>query len=443
MFEFGRELKRIFGAGPSRGRCDPSFLELVELKLLAAHGRSAEVAAGRVSAREPAGFSLDAALIWREHARRSGDLASLYRSARAIEAAEKEAHDDAERAATQLEGALTSLVGADLFGDPDLLDGARRRLDAAAALQGDALHEARLQAAWARVVSRSALAENDFDRALEAAALFDKAIHDLDAFAVQATTRRMRLEAAAARAERAELLIGFGQSRREARLLEGAVKDLSQLMDRLDADYEPMTAAWIGELLGAGLIALGEVSGRVEFIAEGVSSLAEAAERFPREHSPLDWARVRHTLALGLQALGEACDSDEAYAQAARVLDEAWSVARPTSTVVRATIANNHASCLARRAERQGDLKALNRAETAFKAELSVTPSDRDPISWAVLQVNLARVYEAKASLEGGFAAREAAVYAYGFALDVFCEHGMRTLSASASAGLERVKAAA
>jgi hypothetical protein len=443
MFEFGRELKRIFGVGPSRGRCDPSFLELVELKLLAVHGRTAEVSAGRVSAREPVGHSLDAALIWREHARRSGELTSLFRSARAVEAAEREAHDEAERAAAQLESALTSLVGADLFGDPDLIEGARQRLNAAAALQGDALHEARLQAAWARVASREALAEGDFDRALEAAALFDKAVHELDGFAAQPATRRVRLEAAAARAERAELLTGFGQARGEPRLLEGAIKDLAQLMDRLDADYEPVTAARVGELLGAALTTLGEITGRVELIAEGVSALAEAAERFPRDHSPLDWARLRHTLALGLQALGEACDSDEAYAQAERVLEEAWTAANPTSTVMRATIANNRAACVARRAERLGDLTALGRAETAFKAELSATRPERDPVSWAVLQVNLARVYEARAGLEGGFTAREAAVYAYGSALDVFSEHGMRTLSASAAAGLERVKAAA
>jgi hypothetical protein len=443
MFEFGRELKRFFGVGPNRGRCDASFLELVELKLLAVHGRSAEISAGRVSAREPVGQSLDAALVWREHARRSGDLSSLFRAARAVEAAEREAGDDAEHASAQLEGALTSLTGADLYGDPDLLEGARRRLAAAASLEGDALHEARLQAAWARLTSREALAEGDFDRALEAAALFDKAVHELDGFAAQPPMRRARLEAAAARAERAELLCGFGQLRREPRLLEGAIKDLTQLGERLDPDYEPVTTARVGELLGSALTTLGEITGRVELIAEGVSVLAEAAERFPREHSPLDWARQRHALALGLQALGEACDSDEAYAQAERVLEDAWDVARRTSTVMRATVANNRAACVARRAERLGDLTALGRAETAFKAELGATRPERDPVSWAVLQVNLARVYEAKAGLEGGFAAREAAVYAYGTARGVFSEHGRRTLSASAAAGLERVKAAA
>jgi hypothetical protein len=60
-----------------------------------------------------------------------------------------------------------------------------------------------------------------------------------------------------------------------------------------------------------------------------------------------------------------------------------------------------------------------------------------------VLQVNLARVYEARAELQGGFVDREAAVYAYDAALEVFGELGMRTLADSAAAGLERVRDAA
>lgn len=443
MFEFGRELKRFFGVGPSRGRCDPSFLELVELKLLAVHGRSAETAAGRVSAETPLAHSLDAAMIWRESARRSGDLAALYRSARAIETAERDAATEAETAAVQLEGGLTSLAGVDLFGDAELIDAARRRLEAAASLTGDPLHEARLNAAWARLASREALAESDYDRAIEAAALLDQAIFGLDAFAMVPATRFVRLESAAARADRAELLAHFGQVQREPRLLEAAVKDMTQVMEHLDKDYEPITAARVAEVLGASLCTLGEVTGRIELLAEGVSLLADVVERFPMEHSPLDWARQRQSLAIGLQALGEACDSDEAYAQAEHMLEEAWQVVAGAATSLRATIASNRAACVARRAERQGDLKALTRAEKAFKAELSTTKPNTDPVTWAVLQVNLARVYEAQAGLEGGFAAREAAVYAYETALDVFSERGMRTLSASAAAGLERVRAAA
>ena len=55
MFDFGRELKRLFGAAaPKDGLTggDAALLELLELDLLRVEARSADVAAGRVGARE-------------------------------------------------------------------------------------------------------------------------------------------------------------------------------------------------------------------------------------------------------------------------------------------------------------------------------------------------------------------------------------------------------
>lgn len=440
MFEFGRDLKRLLGVGAARGRCDPAFLELLDLALLAAHAKAADVAAGRVSTRDPLPHHLDSAALWREHARRSGDPATLLKAAAAAAGAERAGRNGRERARALLERALTAIVGADLFGDQALIDTARGHLRAAADIPGDAAQDARLQTAWARIASREALAANDHARALDAAALFDQAIHALDAEVEQSHSPAMRLEAAAARAERADLLIGFGQRLREPRLVEGAVRDLSQLLGRLDSDYEPLTAARVGELLGGALVLLGELSGRPEQIAEGLSDLAAVGEWLERDHSPLDWATYQHALALSLQALGEACDSDEAYRQAEQAFERSWLVLRPASVALRATIANNRAACIARRAERLGDADALGRAEAAFKTELAGADSLADPVSWAVLQVNLARVYEARAALTGGFTAREAAIYAYEAAFDVFREHGLKTLSDSAIAGLERIR---
>jgi tetratricopeptide (TPR) repeat protein len=446
MFEFGRDLRRVLqfkkglGIGAARGRCDPAFLELLDLQLLAAHGKASDVAAGRVSTRDPYPHHLDSAAIWREHARRSGDAAALLKSANAAASAEAGARTSRERARAQLERALTGLVGADLFGDPALTAAAVRHLKAAAEIDGDPAHEARLKAAWARIASREALAGGDYDRALEAAALFDQAIHALDEEAKETRAPGMRLEAAAARLERADLLIGFGQRQREGRLIEGALKDLIQLLARLDADYEPLTASRVAELTGSALMVLGEIAGRADQIAEGVSTLAEIGARVDSAHSPLDWAQSQHALALALQALGEACDSDDAFVQADAAFDRSWRVVRGATVAIRATIANNRAACLARRAERMGDLAALTRAEAAFKAELATSRPEVDPVAWAVVQVNLARVYEARAELETGFAARQAALYAYEAAFEVFSEHGLKTLSESAAAGLERVR---
>jgi hypothetical protein len=441
MFEFGRDLKRALGIGAARGRCDPAFLELLDLQLLTAHGKASDVAAGRVSTRDPYPHNLDSAAIWREHARRSGDPATLLKSANAAASAEAGARTSRERARAQLDRALTGLVGADLFGDQALAAAAARHLKTAAEVDGDPAHEARLKGAWARIASREALAAGDYDRALEAAALFDQAIHALDAEAKETRAPGMRLEAAAARIERADLLIGFGQRLREARLIEGALKDLTQLLQRLDADYEPVTAARVAELVGSALMALGEIAGRADQIAEGVSTLSEIGARVDRAHSPLDWAQSQHALALALQALGEACDNDDAFAQADAAFERSWVAVRGVSVAIRATIANNRAACLARRAERMGDLAALTRAEQAFKAELAASHPEIDPVAWAVVQVNLARVYEARAELEQGFKARQAALYAYEAAFEVFSEHGMKTLSGWNGCGRRRLRA--
>ena len=81
MFEFRRELKKLFGmqsAAPvapmSDGLTggDAALLEMLDLALLRAEAKAADVAAGRVSAKDPAQLTLQAAVVWREAARRAG-----------------------------------------------------------------------------------------------------------------------------------------------------------------------------------------------------------------------------------------------------------------------------------------------------------------------------------------------------------------------------------
>ena len=93
MFEFGRELKRLFGgdaAGPARDGLtggDAALLELLELSLLRSEGKAADVAAGRVGARDRAQRLLEAAIVWREIARRSGEPVALRKAAATAETA--------------------------------------------------------------------------------------------------------------------------------------------------------------------------------------------------------------------------------------------------------------------------------------------------------------------------------------------------------------------
>ena len=85
----------------------------------------------------------------------------------------------------------------------------------------------------------------------------------------------------------------------------------------------------------------------------------------------------------------------------------------------------------------------LDAAELAFKAELASAPGGRDPASWAVAQMNLARLYEARVEITGrddGRLARAGAALAGAF--DVFSELGLRSLTDLAAQGLQRLKQA-
>jgi len=189
---------------------------------------------------------------------------------------------------------------------------------------------------------------------------------------------------------------------------------------------------------------LGEVSGEVDQLAQAVTSLADVVGELSRDHSPLDWARVQTALAQGLQALGEAGASERAYEQAVTCYDRAAHVLKSAPGLsLRAFGASNRALCLARSAELSGDLTVLDAAEAAFKIELATISARRDPAAWALLQVNLARLYEARVDITGQDRGERAkAAMALNGALDVFAELGLRSLSIVAADALERLAGA-
>ncbi|HWA62519.1 MAG TPA: hypothetical protein VG939_14145, partial [Caulobacteraceae bacterium] len=128
MFEFGRELKRLFGGGavaPRDGMTggDAILLELLPLSLVRAEAKAADVAAGRVGEKDRARRELEAARVWREYARRSGDAVALRKAAATAESAARR-YEDARRAEglglARVEQARCAMLGAELFGDDGL-----------------------------------------------------------------------------------------------------------------------------------------------------------------------------------------------------------------------------------------------------------------------------------------------------------------------------------
>lgn len=448
MFELGRELKRFFAA--DRGKVtadgltggDTSLLELLDSQLLAQEAKAADVAAGRISAKDKPRRRLEAAIVWREVARRTGDAVALRKAAAGAETAAagfEAAHRKDGWARARCEQAFCALLGAEIFGDPGL--------NAAAEI---AFREARnhvkggLAAPLADVGLLALEGRRDMEHLDSAGARafvlrFNAPIAALDNIAKRVTAARSL--AAEARLIRADLLCGWGARLKDGDLLDMAAREAAAAGDRLDSAYEPLT--WVRARIahGQALALRGEAVGDVDALAAGAGDLALALENLTRDQSPLDWARTQVALGQALQALGEASGDSRAFDHAVACYDRGGAVLKDTPTLpLRGLAAGARAVCLARAAEITGDAAALDAAEAAMKMELVALSPRRDPVGWALAQLHLARLYEARMKITGkDRGERTAALMSLDAALDVFAEHGLRSLSIVANDAIDRL----
>jgi tetratricopeptide (TPR) repeat protein len=449
MFEFGRELRRLFSGGraqvPGRDGLtggDGALLELLDLKMLKAEAKSADVAAGRISVRDKARRLFEAAVVWREVARRTGDAVAL-RKASAIAERAAEAFAASRRqqgwARARLEQANCAMLGAELFGDAGL-DAAAEKAAGEAQRMGGAAGMLAL-AMLAHVRGRRAIASGGAADARAAARLFNDPLAMLESAGRKDT--HLKLAGAEARLMRSELLVGAGIRLKDEDLIRAGVGDLTAAHERLDVAYEPLTLSRIAIAKASAKAALGEMTGDLARLARAVTTLANALDVLGREHSPLDWAKGQAALAKSLASLGQATESEAAFTKALACYDRAALVFKETpGLVLKAETANGRASTLARLAELTGDVKVLDSAASAFKTELAAGPHRKDPVAWAMLQVQLGQVYIARLTLTGrDRGERAAAATAFQAALEVFGEEGLRSLAAIASDGLERLAA--
>ncbi len=445
MLHFGRDLGRRPSLNDALGErilADPSIMQLLPLAALRAEAASSGLIAHTAKG-DAAPAYLTHAIVLKEIARRTGEVETLGRAASAMLRTRDLAQGDRRLKAHALlaHAAILSLTAA-LFSDQAAAASAGERLDQVSRLPLDPVGRARLEALRAGLMSREALGARSPNVCEDASCALDAAAKTLAALAK--TGRIDDSEAHEVRCDRAELLIGAGLRDKDRRKLDLALADLDALIQVLDAAYRPLTWARAETLRGQALAALGDLIGEAASIAEGAAALKTVVEEIPLGHRPLDAARAGHALGLVLQSLGEACDEDAlfdravaAFAPALEALD-----AQPLLPL-RAIVAHDGAVCLARRAERRGDLVSLERAEAAFRDALKSRSAAADPLSWAVTQVALARIYEAEAELRGDTGERADAAFALASALEVFAERGLRSLSDVALTALERVKAAA
>jgi tetratricopeptide (TPR) repeat protein len=455
MFEFGRELRRLFGAAlPLSGRMqlpnkdgltggDGALLELLDLKMLKAEAKGADVAAGRIGARDRARRLLEAAVVWRELARRTGSAEALRKAAADAERAAEAfavAHRQQGWSRARLEQASCALLGAELFGDAGL-EAAAEQAAVEAQRAGGAAGMLALSAI-AQIHARRTIASGGAAEARAAARLFNDPIAMLESAGRR--DAHLKLAGAEARLVRCDLLIGAGLRLKDEDLIRAGLGDLTAAEERLDLAYEPLTLARVAVAKAAGKAALGEMTGDLARLARAVSALATALDALGRDQSPLDWAKGQTALGRALAQLGEATENETAFAKSLSCYDRAGVVLREApGLVVRAEVANGRGLALARLAELTGDTRVLDKAEAAFKAELIAGPHRTDPVTWAMLQMQLAQVYATRLALTGrDRGERAAAALAFQSALDVFGEEGLRSLSAIAAEGLERLATA-
>jgi hypothetical protein len=446
MFEFGRELKRFFQPDPPKDGLtggDASLLELLAMDLLYAEARAADIAAGRISAKDRPERQFEAAVIWREIARRTGDAVALRKAAAAAEASAKGFGRRARPlgwARARCEQARAALLGAALFGDHGLNAAAEVALVEARDDAAASPVRAMADAALSLIEARKIMDGGDLEAVIAVARTFEAPMAALRGYGRRRAVGR--LLAADAGADRADLLAASGARLKDPMLLRMALDGLAQALSRIDPAYEPLTWTRLAGQRGAARAALAELDGDLTEVAGAVNDLAAVLDHVTRDHSPLDWARAQQALAGALQLMGEAAECEQAFDQAAGCFERAMTVFAGQPALSESPAAmHNRAQCLVRAAELRGDLAALAQAEAALRADLAASNPTRDPVAWGVRQLGFARLYEARANIAGRDAAQDrAAAQALTAALEVFGEHGQRSLADAAARGLERLR---
>ena len=402
MFEFGRDIRKLFGE--ARDSDDLGWLELIGVDLLAIEARALTTDGGRVSCRHPARTWLRASALWREHARRTGHRDSIRKALVTADDSFKAATNEDEQARAGLSRAMALLTSFDLFGDSDALDEATasaretspRRL---ATLASSAGVHARIRARQAR------LSETNADR-LDAAALMDAALH--------AMVKHSPTEADDLRLDNAALALEGGIVQRDPRLLDQAGRDLKALVESSSPDTRPLTRARALALCGAGLSALAAMADDAGAIEAGHAMFEAAADQFTPDHSPMDWVAI----------------------QVARAVDPAT----PIEPLMQAeALTSGHGTILsglaldlliAREIERAldgGDLMALTRIETRTRRRLAERVGPPSAVEWAIDQIAMARVTIARAQLMG--TEPDQAAFVLSEAAEAARDHGVPVLA--------------
>jgi tetratricopeptide (TPR) repeat protein len=449
MFGLNRQVRKLLeeqGGGLAREGLtadDPSLIEVLPLSMLLNEAKETDTLAGRASGRKRSMLRLDSAILWLEVTRRSGEVRALSRAASAAEGAlEFFGPNSAGWARARCEQGYAALLGAELFGDASLLDAAEDAFQDALSGSRRGLVAPHSEIGLLTLAGRRMVATGDAQAARVAAARFAQPIATLKTMSRRIRVARML--SVEGHIHRAQLLCDWGSRLSDAPLLRASVRDTQSAASGLTPDFEPLTIARIGFVRAAAQIAIGEVEEDAEICLAGVNLLDGVLSDLLLEHSPLDRAKGEFLRARGHQILGEISGDALSFERAIACFDQVEKITQNREgLVMRAQAAAQRALCLARTAEISGDVAVLNSAERALRSTLVSVSVARDPESWALLQLNLARLLLARLDItRKDRGERAGARAALSSALDVLSERNLRAMGRSASWTLDLVGAA-
>lgn len=418
MFEFGRELKKLFGAAPDTE--DLGWLELIGPELLAREARTQCTDAGRVSCAKPFIGWMRGAVLWREHARRTGASDSLNRAFTAAGDARRSARTPDETVRADIETALCLMARFDLCGGVATLDLAVQTAPEATSAQRSTTAAA-LTALHARLRLRQARLARTPDILLRAAGLMDTAIQVVEADRARPSDE-LRLE-------RAALALEAGVMRRDATLLDQAGRELRRLVAAADPDRRPLARARALTLCAAGLSALAALAGDDAAHAQAKLLFEGAADQFTPDHSPLDWVAI------------QLARSATPGAVSLTTLRQAEALGGGQSLVLGALARDRRLEVETRAAETARDRDLLKTLRESILRRLAVVrrapaageAGDAGDLDWAVDQIALARLDAASARLTGR-AERSTSGFALFEAAEIARDRGVADLAEAAEA---------
>lgn len=375
MFEFGRDLRRLFEK--ARDSDDLGWLELIGVGLVEVEARQQSIEA--VSCARPHDAALRASALWREHARRSGAGLSLDKAEAAARDAVRHARNDDETIRATLELAQSGMLAFDLCGEPARLDAVLALLAALpAARRGDTA--AAVAALHARLRARQASLSGEAATLQDAAVMLDSALHGLKG--------QQRPVEDDLRLDRAALMLEAGLATRDPRMLDQAGADLRALVEAATPEQRPLSRARALALCATGMAALAAVADDVLARDQAHALFDAAADQFTPDHSPLDWAAIqvlraeRETLPL-------------------LVLVQAEALTEGGGLVLGALAHERRVAQEASRAGSIGDLTALLEIETGLRRRLTRPSVVSTPLDWASDQIGMARIALARARWTG------------------------------------------